>query len=234
MKRIPVILLFLCFLLAGAVVRSQDSTAGIIVDSAVLLKAKVDRGSSAKHIPRKAVIRSAILPGWGQAYNKKYWKIPIIYGALGATGYVFFDNITTYREVRYAYRVSVESSTTGDTSQYASVAEYLKPFVRANATGQLRNYRDITRRNIDYSVLVFLLFWGLNVVDATVDAHLKDFDVSPNLSMKVKPMLPTGGSVAGYASGNTSGQGGIPMTGLSLVVDIHKARPRVRSLPVAR
>ncbi|WP_290792198.1 DUF5683 domain-containing protein [Flavihumibacter sp. UBA7668] len=163
------------------------------------------------HNPRKATIRSAILPGWGQVYNKKYWKVPIVYAALGVTGYVFFDNIKTYREVRFAYQVT-ESK---DTASWDKVAPYLRVFVENNATSSLDNYRREFRRNIDYSVLVFLLFWGLNVVDATVDAHLKEFDVSPELSMKLKPLLPNNTYQLGV--GNT--------TGLSLVFDIHKAKP---------
>lgn len=165
----------------------------------------------APHDPRKATIRSAIIPGWGQVYNKKYWKVPIVYAALGITGYVFFDNIKTYREVRYAYQVTV----TKDTANYDNVAPYLRVFVENNAASSLDNYRREFRRNIDYSVLVFLLFWGLNVVDATVDAHLKEFDVSPELSMKLKPLLPNNTYQLGV--GNTAG--------LSLVFDIHKAKP---------
>jgi len=160
-----------------------------------------------KHSPRKAAIRSAILPGWGQAYNKKYWKIPIVYAALGITGAVFVNNIKTYNEVQYAYRVSISQ----DSANFNNVADYLKPFV-PNQVTSLDSYRREYRRNIDYSVLIFLLFWGLNVVDATVDAHLKDFDVSPNLSLKIKPMLPT-----------TYGSSG---TGLTLAFDIHKSKGR--------
>ncbi|KYP13936.1 DUF5683 domain-containing protein [Flavihumibacter sp. CACIAM 22H1] len=163
------------------------------------------------HNPRKATIRSAIIPGWGQVYNKKYWKVPIVYAALGITGYVFFDNIKTYREVRFAYKVTAGK----DTASWDKVAPYLRVFVENNAVSSLDNYRREFRRNIDYSVLVFLLFWGLNVVDATVDAHLKEFDVSPELSMKLKPLLPNNTYQLGL--GNTAG--------LSLVFDIHKAKP---------
>lgn len=163
--------------------------------------------------PRKATIRSAIIPGWGQIYNRKYWKLPLVYGALGITGYVFFDNIKTFNDIDFAYKVSIAK----DTGNYDKVATYLKPFV-PNETTSLDNYRREFRRNIDYSVLVFLLFWGLNVVDATVDAHLHDFDVTPNLSMKLKPMLPAVG--AGAANG----------TGLSLVFDIHKAKGKLISI----
>jgi hypothetical protein len=132
-----------------------------------------------KHNPKLATFRSAVLPGWGQFYNKKYWKIPIIYGALGTTAGVFFFNLKTYKLLRQAviYRSS------GDTAKFALVA----PEFQVLSTETIRFYRNAYRQNIDYSVLVFLVFWGLNVVDATVDAHLKAFDVSPDISMKIRP-----------------------------------------------
>ncbi|MCU0386499.1 MAG: DUF5683 domain-containing protein [Flavihumibacter sp.] len=189
-----------------AVVDSSGKVAAAGKDTA-----KTAKKVKAPHDPRKATIRSAIIPGWGQIYNRKYWKVPLVYAALGITGYVFFDNIKTYREVRFAYQVTVGR----DTASWDKVAPYLRVFVENNAASSLDNYRREFRRNIDYSVLVFLLFWGLNVVDATVDAHLKEFDVSPELSMKLKPLLPNNTYQLGV--GNT--------TGLSLVFDIHKAKP---------
>lgn len=215
------VLLFLLIGLVGSAVQAQVDTSArqpVNADtSAVVFMSPVDSSSAPvqkvkePHNPRKATIRSAIIPGWGQVYNKKYWKVPIVYAALGITGYVFADNIKTYREVRYAYQVTVGR----DTASWDKVAPYLRVFVENNATSSLDNYRREFRRNIDYSVLVFLLFWGLNVVDATVDAHLKDFDVSPEISMKLKPLLPNNTAQMGF--GNTAG--------LSLVFDIHKARP---------
>ena len=145
------------------------------------------------HSPKKAAIRSAILPGLGQIYNKKYWKVPIIYGALGISGAVLAYNLTNYRALRVAYRAKYtatiprEDPITGiplppDSSEWSQIRPDLLP-IDMNA---LRSYRDEFRRNIDYSILAIMLLWGLNVVDATVDAHLKPFDVSPDLSLKFK------------------------------------------------
>lgn len=152
------------------------------------------------HLPRKAALRSAILPGWGQAYNKKYWKIPIIYGALGTTAGVFFYNLNNYRDTRYAFRIKMQIIDSGDSTGFADI----KPELKNLSPESLRYYRDQFRRDIDYSVLFFILFWGLNVVDAAVDAHLKGFDVSPDLSLKLKP---------GYSPNAGT-------TGLSLVMNI--------------
>jgi Family of unknown function (DUF5683) len=135
-----------------------------------------------KYNPKVASLRSAIIPGWGQAYNKKYWKIPIIYGALGTTGYIFFYNLSTYKSLKEAV-ILLSDSTTSLTDPRVS------PLYRLYGVNNLRTLRNEFRQNLDYSVLFFLIFWGLNVVDATVDAHLKAFDVSPNISMKIRPGL---------------------------------------------
>ena len=71
--------------------------------------------SAKKFNPRLATLRSALIPGWGQAYNKKYWKIPIIYGALGTTAYIFYDNITTYKKLRLAYKLRSAHNRLNDT-----------------------------------------------------------------------------------------------------------------------
>ena len=132
------------------------------------------------HSPRTAAIRSAILPGWGQIYNKKYWKLPIVYGGLGITGYIFFDNITTYREYRFAYSARYKAAAPFyDSTDYRT----LKNIYKIYSPESIRTARNKFRQYIDYSVLVFILLWGINVVDATVDAHLKSFDVSPDLSL---------------------------------------------------
>jgi len=135
------------------------------------------------HSPKKAAIRSAILPGLGQIYNKKYWKVPIIYGALGISGAVLAYNLTNYRALKVAYRAKYNATLNPpDSSEWSKIRPDLVP-IDMNA---LRSYRDEFRRNIDYSILAIMLLWGLNVVDATVDAHLKAFDVNPDLSLQFK------------------------------------------------
>ncbi|MDE3184422.1 MAG: hypothetical protein KGM16_13475 [Bacteroidota bacterium] len=137
--------------------------------------------TTVKYNPKVAMLRSAILPGWGQWYNKKYWKIPIIYGALGVSAGVFFYNLKTYRLLREAVILRSDTIPGNDA--------LVDPQFINLSTPSLRLYRNSFRQNIDYSVLAFLILWGLNVVDATVDAHLKAFDVSPNITMKVRPSI---------------------------------------------
>ena len=136
------------------------------------------------HPPRAAAFRSAVLPGWGQVYNKKYWKVPIVYAALGITGFIFIDNIKTYREYRFAYAARIKAGQQPpDSTDYFK----LKDLYKLISPGSIQEARNRFRQYVDYSALFFILFWGLNVVDATVDAHLKSFDVSPDLSLQIKP-----------------------------------------------
>ncbi len=134
-----------------------------------------------KYNPKVAAIRSAIIPGWGQAYNKKYWKIPIVYGALGTTAGIFFYNLKWYKRLRKAVILLSDTDTSNDNQIFPSLSGY--------SVDALRTGRNEYRQDIDYSVLFFLVFWGLNVVDATVDAQLKSFDVSRNISMRIKAGL---------------------------------------------
>lgn len=152
----------------------------------VVQKKQVNKYDSATlaHSPRKAALRSAILPGWGQIYNKKYWKLPIVYGALGTCAGIFIYNLTNYNNTRFAYRVKYNMRVNKtDSLLYPSIKKELQPLSEAS----LVNYRNQFRRDIDYSALVFIILWGLNVVDASVDAHLKSFDVGPELSLRFKP-----------------------------------------------
>jgi Family of unknown function (DUF5683) len=131
--------------------------------------------------PGKAALRSAIIPGWGQAYNKKYWKLPIVYGALAIPVITFNYNNTWYNKTREAYEIKY----TQDTARYSEIDPSLLPL----STESLQLYRNEFRQGMDFSVLAFLLIWGLQVADAAVDAHLKNFNISDDLSMKIKPTV---------------------------------------------
>jgi hypothetical protein len=138
-----------------------------------------------KHDPRKATRRSAIIPGWGQAYNKEAWKIPLVYGALAIPTVMFIYNNDYYKKTKFAYEAKYKAaySDPKDSSDYKLIDPELKDL----SISSLQSYRNSFRRDRDYSVLFFLLAWGLQVVDATVYGHLKDFDVSNSLTMHVNP-----------------------------------------------
>jgi hypothetical protein len=194
MKFFGLLVMVVC-IAAGSSAQVKDSAAPITVTDSLKLKKKQ------AFSPRKATIRSAMVPGWGQIYNKKYWKLPLVYGALGTTAGIYFYNIDTYRALRLAYKYRIDTIPGNDL--------LIDPRFRNLSAGALRSYRDSFRQNIDYSVLFFIIFWGLNVVDATVDAHLKAFDVSDDLAIKIKPSI-----------GNLPSQ-----AGLSLIVEIGKHKP---------
>ncbi|WP_447642480.1 MULTISPECIES: DUF5683 domain-containing protein [Chitinophagaceae] len=155
------------------------------------------------HDPKKATIRSLILPGWGQAYNREYWKIPIVWGALAIPITTYIKNNSWYSEAAKVYNIvySTTQQNTKDPSlvaaKLAGSADYLeywnKLYAYNSATAStnflqtVQSNRNFYRRNRDYSVLWLLILWGVNVADATVFGHLKNFDVSPNLSMQVNP-----------------------------------------------
>jgi hypothetical protein len=194
---IPRILFLFLFIWMGNNAFSQTDSAAILRGKPVLPQ---DSGHVPKidtplkhfdpalrtHSPRKAALRSAIIPGWGQIYNKKYWKVPIVYTALGVTGYIFFDNLKTYREYRFAYTARYKAA---QPPPFRDSTDYfkLKSIYKRVSPEAIRTARNKFRQYIDYSTLFFIVFWGLNVVDATVDAHLKSFDVSPDLGLRIVP-----------------------------------------------
>ena len=162
----------------------------------------VKDSSAKKYNPAIAIRRSAILPGWGQYTNKKYWKIPIVYAGVGIPTYLFFRNLKQYREAKDAFNLATD----GDPSNDNQIKE---PYYSVRAQpDRIRVFRNSVRQNVDYSVLFFIIFWGLNVADAAVDANLKTFDVSDELSLQLKP---------GFSQlANTNG--------LSLVLNIGKRK----------
>jgi hypothetical protein len=197
-------ILFL-FFIVPAIVFSQKDTTAVKPVAAAVKKEKVKINifhidTSKPYSPKYAIVRSAVIPGWGQITNKKYWKLPIVYGALGTTAYIFFRNIKQFKQANLSYKYAIDSDTANDKlipEPYYSVRS--RPDV-------IKNFRNEVRQNVDYSVLFFIAFWGLNVVDAAVDAHLKTFDVSDNLTLQIKP---------GYSQlANTNG--------VSLVLNIGK------------
>jgi hypothetical protein len=142
-----------------------------------------DTSSKKRSVASKAALRSAILPGLGQAYNKKYWKIPIVYGVIAIPVSLYSYNRKWYNLTRNAYTIR----STQDSANFNKIAPELVPL----SNEALRLYRNDFRKNMDFSILGILLTWGLNIVDATVDGHLRGFDISDEVSLKLAPKLST-------------------------------------------
>ncbi len=167
----PVLFIFL-FIAMQLTAFCQDST-----------KLKKDTVfSMPRHIPSRATKRSALIPGWGQAYNKQYWKIPLVYGALAIPAATFQYNSDLYKKAKFAYEAKFKAAN-GDESDLAKIDPTLKNL----SLGSLQSYRNVFRKDRDYSIMWFILAWGINVVDATVSGQLKEFDITNNLAFKVQP-----------------------------------------------
>lgn len=126
------------------------------------------------HLPGRATIYSALLPGLGQIYNGEYWKLPIYYTALAVSGYLWYYNGLQYTRFRDQYN---KATMPGSTYTGTMSAENLK------------YYRDYYRRIRDYSIVATVVFYILQIIDADVFATMKEFDVNQNISMGVEPAL---------------------------------------------
>jgi TM2 domain-containing membrane protein YozV len=131
---------------------------------------------STRNSPKQAALLSLAFPGLGQVYNKKYWKLPIVYAGIG--GCIFW----VYRQAKFTkqyntYLVQKANNQTLPTN----IARY--------STAQLESVRNTYRRNVQLASFITAMVWGFSILDAAVDAHIKPFDISENLSMQIKPSI---------------------------------------------
>jgi hypothetical protein len=174
---------------------SPSNSVQIKTDSTTIVPAKgksaikPDSLTRPAHDPRKATFRSAIIPGWGQAYNHEYWKIPIVYGALAIPASLYIYNNNYYKMTKFAYNAVYAATlqTPMDFSQLLRIdPKVMDKNLQPLDLATYQHYRNSFKRNKDFSLLWFFIVWGLNVADATVFGHLKGFDVSDNLSMQMQ------------------------------------------------
>ena len=131
--------------------------------------------------PKNATLLSVVLPGSGQIYNKKYWKVPLVYASIGALGYFVYTNGKEYRRFKKAYMYRVDDDPLTED-------EFVDRLDNASTIKTWRDYYD-KNRQLAWIGLVFV--WLLNSVDAYVDAHLYNFDVSDDLSLRIQPTFNT-------------------------------------------
>jgi len=162
-KIISIGLLF--FVLGNASLFAQAKTDAVLVAKDTIKSVDIDPLT-----PAKAAFYSAVLPGLGQAYNKKYWKIPLVYGAIGTSLYFYLDNNKKYNQYRDAYKRRLEGYSDDDYS-------YLDD-------SRLIAGQKFYQRNRDLSALFVVAFYALNIIDANVDAALLQFNIDENLSLK--------------------------------------------------
>ncbi|HUH73562.1 MAG TPA: DUF5683 domain-containing protein [Chitinophagales bacterium] len=116
-----------------------------------------------------------ILPGGGQIYNKRWWKVPIAWGMIGAGGFFIYNSASKMR----TYNQALDMRNSGQSDQFAGIL----------SEQQIISYRNLYRRNLQLSVFGTVGLWSLTILDAVVDAHLKTYDISDNLSIKFKPKI---------------------------------------------
>ena len=183
MKRAKKILLFVCFLSFFGQIFSQTDTVVTVrggSDSIFIkdLNSGILDTFPGKRAPWKAALLSTFLPGAGQAYNRKYWKIPIVYTVIGGMVFLADRNNKSYRRFSDAY-VALN-----DTLEYT-----VDEFGGLVSNDELLFYMKKYRRDRDLSIIVAVVVYGFNIMDAVVDAHLADYDISDDLSLNWQPVL---------------------------------------------
>ncbi|MBC7721015.1 MAG: hypothetical protein H7068_03275 [Pedobacter sp.] len=146
-----------------------------------------DTSARPKHDPRIATRRSLIFPGLGQIYNREYWKLPLVYGALSIPTITYFYNDNFYKESKFAYEARYKAALPIGQGRDSTDYNTLDPKYQRADVAAIQSVRNASRRDRDYSILWFFIVWGVNIADATVFAHLKNFDVSNDLSMHIQP-----------------------------------------------
>ena len=143
-----------------------------------------------KIIPRVSTLHSLMIPGWGQINNRQYWKLPLVAGAFITLGLIANFNHERYMKYRdFYYIVSPHTEDPSYVPPSTVAVPYEDGVIRDLDVNQLKRLNDGFRRNRDYTYIGMVLAWTFNVVDANVSAHLKTFDVSDDISLKVKPTI---------------------------------------------
>ena len=169
-----------------------DSTVAAVMAAADSLPVPGMELSAFKPNPTKAVIYSAIFPGLGQIYNRKYWKLPLVYGAFMGCAYAISWNNRNYSDYSQAYMdiMSEDPETNNSWINFlpanADPEQYIED---TNFKESLKSRKDYFRRYRDLSIIITVGVYFITMIDAYVDAQLFDFDISPDLSLRVEPTM---------------------------------------------
>lgn len=164
----------------GAIDTLATDTVQALQDTS-LSTADSSTADSAEFLPEPTIAlrRGLMLPGWGQIYNRSYWKLPIVYGGMGTLVFLAWQQHRLYRGFDDDYQATVtDDNIRGDEN--------------------LRSQRDLARRNRDLFLIFTTLSWGLQAVEAYVDAHLQGFEITDDLSLRVRPGFQT--NLAGHGT----------------------------------
>jgi hypothetical protein len=198
-KYLPIALLAFSGLMARA--QSNDTTTIVRSKSSFqdtdMIRLNIHKSPKTKyyhndslHNPQKAVIRSLILPGWGQVYNHKTWKVPVIYSGMGLLGLAIIYNIKNYREFLQLSLYRHKPRELKPTDPYYYEYQLLSKPSNYTPDQSIDNAKDIARRDRDLSYLGVVALWSINVVDAYIDAKfIRSYNLDNNLSIHVTPTL---------------------------------------------
>jgi len=171
-------LFYILLLVASSLFAQNDSLTTTIEEPVLIVKDSITKEPYNPLAPSRAAFYSAVLPGLGQAYNKKYWKIPIVYAGIGTGVYFYIQNDNEYNRFRDAFKRRNAGFT--DDEFFGDGAE---PVV---STDRLIDAQDNAKKNRDISLIVAVAFYLVNIIDANVDAHLRQYNVSEDLSLEPK------------------------------------------------
>jgi len=167
--------------------KTQDSLT--VVPGDTLISESPDtvllKSYAARYNPRKALLYAAVVPGLGQIYNKKYWKLPLVYGGFIGIGYAINFYNQNYQKYKVELFYNLDHGLEADTDFNPNPP----PGASGADTGTLRNAVDKNRRERDFWVIMMGAMYLLQMVDAHVDSHLKEFDLNPNLQVSIQPSV---------------------------------------------
>lgn len=160
-----------------SIVRSRDS----IKSKPFIPSARVTKSGfpDSTHSPHKAFLRSLMVPGWGQLYNHRWWKVPLVYGGLGTLGGIAIWNYNNYKV--YVKEARIRQNGGVSTGPYKNVSGSYQVFYDAANASQ---------RNFQLCILGFAGFWGINCIDAYIDAKfIHSYSIDNNLSFRLSPAM---------------------------------------------
>lgn len=210
------ICLTLCMLTCSVAVNAQDT---ILADKPVMADSLVKIDSTKVHhkrdwatwkpSPQRALWLALVLPGAGQIYNRKYWKLPIFYGGFVGCAYAMRWNNMMYRDYSQAYLDIMDNDpNTQSYNQFLHLGTQITPENQTRWQEVFRKRKDRYRRWRDMSFFAMLAVYGLSVIDAYVDASLSEFDISPDLSLRVQPtVINNSGAYTTYNAFRSTGIG---------------------------
>ena len=166
---------------------SQPIKADSVVISGKKDKVKVPKAKK-PHNAKKATIMSACLPGLGQIYNGKWWKVPIVYAGLGGFGYMAYNNHYEYRSYLHAYMYASDPQ-----SIQKPLTKHEKELAQRYQPSQLQTYKESYQHDFELYTIILVAWYGVNIIDACVDGHLYTYDISDDLSLSIDPMIATPG-----------------------------------------